>query len=113
MPGEGVLRQQGGIQAALRGAAGVQAFHHRAELRGHQTGRLVLVIRPVRQHGPRVNRRGAAQNLGLEPQRIGSRSGVHRSRQSMSFAVMRKTTTRANWASRCSVLRSVFLRICP
>ena len=36
----------------------------------------------------------------LEVQRIGTHPGDHRFRQSISLAVMRKTTARANWANR-------------
>ena len=44
---------------------------------------------------------GARQMGGtLEPQRIGDGAGDQRFRQSMSFAVSKKATARANWASR-------------
>src|SRR6516225_8960522 len=78
------------------------------------TRRTMMHYRRSRHNGTFLQMSKARpQKSTLEAQRIGTDCGDHRLRQSMSFAVIKKATARASWATRWTVLRSVFRRSWP
>jgi len=81
-----------------RGAEGVLFHPELTELARQDAGREApLALTGVGDVGDLIP---VPEHDELDAQRIGARSGVQRSRQSMSLAVMWKVIASANWAKR-------------